>query len=305
MAISVFEPISPAISRTRWMLFSPFDLNKWLVLGFCAFLAGLGEGGGGKFNFRTSWPGHDVEPAVDWVREHIGVIVAVAIGVYLLGFLIYLVMVWLGSRGKFMFIEGVVRNRGAVAEPWREFRPQGNSLFRFRLCIALIAFALVALLLTACGLLAWHDVQRKEFGASAIAAIVGFFVGALPIWLVMWVVHLFAADFIVPVMYLRRTTVTEAWRIFYRELLQGRGGTFALYFVARAVISLIVIGLATMVVCMTCCCAAIPYVGSVILLPLTVFVRSYSLFYIEQFGPAWRILSAPLEVQAEPIEPEQ
>jgi len=41
--------------------------------------------------------------------------------------------------------------------------------------------------------------------------------------------------------------------------------------------------------CLTCCLAAISYVGTVILLPLLVFVRCYSLYFIEQFGPHWLI----------------
>ena len=44
--ISVAEPVSPALERVKLMLFQPFDLGKWFVIGFCAWLAFLGEGGG-------------------------------------------------------------------------------------------------------------------------------------------------------------------------------------------------------------------------------------------------------------------
>jgi hypothetical protein len=40
--------------------------------------------------------------------------------------------------------------------------------------------------------------------------------------------------------------------------------------------------------CMTCCLVAIPYIGSVILLPITVFFAAYVLEYIQQFGPEWQ-----------------
>jgi len=40
--------------------------------------------------------------------------------------------------------------------------------------------------------------------------------------------------------------------------------------------------------CATCCCAAcifaIPYIGTVALLPIFVFKRSYSLYYFAQYG---------------------
>jgi hypothetical protein len=50
--------------------------------------------------------------------------------------------------------------------------------------------------------------------------------------------------------------------------------------------------------CLTCCLAAIPYLGSVILLPLLVFDRAYPLYFLEQFGPEWRFFgpaSSPAE----------
>ena len=41
MQISFVEPLSRAWERMRRMLFSPFELGRWLVLGFSAWLAGL------------------------------------------------------------------------------------------------------------------------------------------------------------------------------------------------------------------------------------------------------------------------
>jgi len=49
--------------------------------------------------------------------------------------------------------------------------------------------------------------------------------------------------------------------------------------------------IAALMICLTLCLAALPYLGSVILLPLTVFLRSYSLYFIEQFGSEWRVFS--------------
>ena len=37
--------------------------------------------------------------------------------------------------------------------------------------------------------------------------------------------------------------------------------------------------------CVTCCIAALPYIGAVILLPVYVFRRSYSIGFLSQFGP--------------------
>jgi len=45
--ISVTEPLTLAYDRMKLVLFQPFDPGKWFVIGFCAWLAGLGESGAG------------------------------------------------------------------------------------------------------------------------------------------------------------------------------------------------------------------------------------------------------------------
>jgi hypothetical protein len=40
-------------------------------------------------------------------------------------------------------------------------------------------------------------------------------------------------------------------------------------------------------ICATCCIGALPYVSSVLFLPITVFFTCYALCYIQQFGNDW------------------
>src|SRR5688572_17576900 len=62
MAISVGKAVTRALARTRYVLFSTFDLSKWLALGFCAFLSQCDAGGSnGGFNF-TNLPGNIPRP---------------------------------------------------------------------------------------------------------------------------------------------------------------------------------------------------------------------------------------------------
>jgi hypothetical protein len=41
--------------------------------------------------------------------------------------------------------------------------------------------------------------------------------------------------------------------------------------------------------CIAGCLMALPYVGTVALLPVLVFKRSYSIYYLAQFGPAYNV----------------
>src|SRR4029453_6526699 len=120
------------------MLFQPFDLKKWLVIGFAAWLANLGAGGGGGGTFN--YPDNEREEAHK-LNETIGQIpqpvlitgICVLICVVLL--LIVLFM-WLRARGRFILVDCIVRNRAAITEPWKEFRGEGKAFFLFHLIVA-------------------------------------------------------------------------------------------------------------------------------------------------------------------------
>ena len=148
--IEIFKPFGEAFELTKKILFQPFDLGKWCVIGFAAFLAHLGGG----FNFRYNWnrrarwqdfPGaqgfidaiHQIPP---WLLiMGVSFLVALILGITVL-------FAWLRARGYFMFIDCIVKNRGAIAEPWREFRKEGNSYFLFSLLVGCGFIILIALL---------------------------------------------------------------------------------------------------------------------------------------------------------------
>ena len=299
MAISVTEPIGWALTRTGRMLFKPFEWRKWFVLGFCAWLANLGEGGGANFNPGGGGPGRrsgggpgPFDPVLDWGREHVGLVILVAV-VALVAFLaIGLVLTWLSSRGKFMFLDGVVRNRGAVVEPWHRFRTPGNSLFGFRVAFGLAALAVVLLIAGAGLAIAWPDIQAERFGVMAVAAIVVTSLLLIPAMLVLVLIGALLKDFVVPVMYLRGVRALAAWGILWREVLPGHVGKIVLFYLMRIVLGLGIAVVAIVATCFTCCLTIIPYLGTVILLPIFVFMRSYSVYFLQQFGPGWQFFPA-------------
>jgi hypothetical protein len=43
--IEIFKPFGEAFELMKKILFQPFDLKKWFVIGFAAWLANLGGGG--------------------------------------------------------------------------------------------------------------------------------------------------------------------------------------------------------------------------------------------------------------------
>jgi len=107
-------------------------------------------------------------------------------------------------------------------------------------------------------------------------------------------VSLFLDSFVVPVMYKDGIGAVEAWRRFV-PTIERHFGAFVLYglFVLALVVmvgaGVIAVGL------MTCCIGlllvALPYFGTVILLPLIVTYRAFSLEFLAQLGPGFAILA--------------
>ena len=88
-------------------------------------------------------------------------------------------------------------------------------------------------------------------------------------------------------MYLRRNRCLSAWKEL-GTLISDHVGTFILYFLFQIVMAIAIAVLVFGVIIITCCIAGclmiIPYVGTVLLLPVLMFKRCYSLYFLAQFG---------------------
>jgi len=293
--INVVEPVSPALERVKRVLFQPFDLGKWFVIGFCAWLACLGEGGGGGFNFQVPVGGgnhggaefrHDFEQAKNFVLGNLEWIIPLAAFVVVIGLGLGLLILWLNSRGKFMFLHCVALDRAEVSKPWSQFAHQGNSLFRFRFGLGLIGWVFTMPLVALIIVLIFRMVQRGEPDAGGILGAVGLGLVLIGLAIVFAIIHKLTMDFAVPIMFLRRNRCLQAWRELW-TLLSSNAGQFILYFLFSIVLAM-AINLMVMVVmiatCCFCCLMLLPYVGTVLLLPVLMFKRCYSLYFLAQFG---------------------
>jgi len=135
--ISITEPIQPAIAHTRRILFEPFSAKKWFVLGFSAFLAQLGSGGGSyrfngnPFDHSSRGSGPDFSPVTAWISEHLALVIALGVVLFICILAMAVLFQWLSSRGQFMFLDGVVRDRAEIVESWSRFQQPGDqSAFR-------------------------------------------------------------------------------------------------------------------------------------------------------------------------------
>jgi len=308
-AISVIKPISPAIEKVKTILFKPFEIGKWFTIGFCAWLALLGQKGA---NFHANFPcnnfcrlGTPLGRVKNVFSEHFLLIVVLASFGLLIGLAVMITLLWLNSRGRFMFLYCVAENKAEVKMPWHNFRKPANSLWLFKLISGFIVFiclALCAAMITLTVILLTKSYGRIR--AAEILAIVCLALVTALIAIASALFFKFTNDFVIPIMYLRPCSCTDAWHRFL-QILSSRKGAFALYILFQIVISMVIVAILIALVFGTCCCAAlflvIPYVGTVLMLPLLVFKRAYSLYYLGQFGPDFNVFAPPATAQ----QPEQ
>ncbi len=300
--ISVIDPIGPAFEKVKTILFRPFDLGKWFVIGFCAWLAYLGKGGGGGNGGGRGGGPHNAREAFGeakgFVLENLGWIIPVALIGVMLIIVIWLVLTWLSSRGRFMFLHCVAENKAEVKVPWTKFQQHANSLFLFRIVLGLIGFAAIGLPCLLAGGLIAITIANNGFVAAAVLGIVMIVLMIVAISIIFALISKFTMDFVVPIMSLRTTSCTAGWREFL-TILSVNKAHFALYILFQIVIGLAIGAIVLTAVFVTCCCAAcilaLPYIGTVLMLPVLVFKRAYSLLYLQQFGPEFDVFGPEIE----------
>jgi hypothetical protein len=271
------------------MLLKPFRIETWLVLGFAAFLSEWlsggwsnlmsGRGGGGpRFQYQVD--------RFEWIRELL-VWGPLLVMILLAALAVALVFQWLGARGKFVFLDGVLHERAAIVEPWKRFARLGNSLFLWKLgfwIVTGIVVGGVVVSMIGTGVLAFLGLRTPVAVAPplALGILLSMLLGVLFAFVLLMV-----DDFVVPLMHRYGIGVLDAWRRFL-PLLRRELGPFVLYglFVLLLYMGMVVIiaaiGFAT-------CCVGFfltltPYLGQVVLLPIYTTFRGLGPEFLSQFG---------------------
>jgi hypothetical protein len=327
MAISVTDPIGPAMERVKHVLFAPFRFKKCLVIALGAWLWLAGEGGLG-FSFPTNFfssrggggpggPGirFDVakilREAWAWISANMyWLLPVVLVGIAIL-FAFYLLNRWLAARGTFIFFDNIVNDDTRIAAPWRDFRELAWSLFRFRILWDLLVFNVGLAWLVVVGALLWPDFKNfvinghYDLTGWTWAAIIVGALGMMVTTVLMWFFRGIVFRLAIPVMFVRRMKAWPAVKTAWRELFVPHKGACLGYFLfstVTVVVRQICLMVATMVALLGTCCTLycvlfIPVIGqyafvyplSLLSLPVLVFDRSYVLHFISQFGPDYQI----------------
>lgn len=227
--MDVVQGFGPAWERMAQVLFRPFELKKWLALGFISLIAYAGSGNFNVGNWGNNGGGnHDKSLSLLGTPDIVSVIgasaavIAAVVALVALGIL----WSWLASIFHMIYIDDITRNSGAVREPFARLKGLGTSYFLWRLVFGfIILFALG--ILVALPLVAVFVPNGVGVPAKVIAVIWAVFVG-LGIIFFGVLADVFARDFVTATMYVRGIRIMEAWRIVL-PILRANVGQIALY----------------------------------------------------------------------------
>jgi hypothetical protein len=313
-----------AWERMMVILFRPFDLGKWCVIGFSAFLAGLLSGGNGGNGFNPSSYRQNFNPSANFTTPEVQlhqfqtnlspyfvgiqtgliILMAGAIFIFILAFIALLY--WLGARGQFLFLDNIVRNRGAIAWPWSYYARRANQVFVFYLIFMAITFGMVLVLVVPIVLLSIPLIQHSQWpqGGALFALVTLALVYLAAITVLSCLLFIFR-EWGVALMFRNGLTARAAFGE-TMELWRRHPGSLVLFILLRIALWIALFIVSILACCFTCCLAILPYIGTIVLLPALIYIRCFSLDCLAQFGPArdvWTVDVPPVETSLNPPPP--
>jgi hypothetical protein len=226
--LSAAEAVSPALSRTKRLLFQPFQWGTYLKL--CA-VAVFTEGLYNSFNSSRNNHGYSQSapsfPVPGLSAGFIAATIAIAIAAIILGFLIFYVVV----RLRFALFHCLVHQTTSIAPGWQLYREQAGRFFVFNIAIGIVymiiaAAAVVPFVLRFIRLYREsHAAGRVDFG-ELFSLVLPFLPVILLLIFLAVLVDLVVRDFMMPHIALENTPVVEAWEAALAKIAADKGAFF-------------------------------------------------------------------------------
>ena len=238
--LSATEAISPAIARTKLILFKPFRPGRTWKLAATGYL-------GGMSSVFLPFPLIYLIciPIFRRADAPSSVITALVITVAVM-MTIYLAIFYLGSRLRFAFFDIVLHRGEFVAPAWTKYGSQSGKWTLFKLAVGLVFLSLLAIPLypIAQTLIATftsiHFVQGQDPPPAfmgAIFTVYGLFFALYIVIGLFTLANSLMSDFIVPSLALENTTLAEAFHRLGR-LLRNEPGAVCFYALMKFVLFL-------------------------------------------------------------------
>ncbi len=247
-AMSAVDAISPAVLRTKDLLFRPFRWGTFLKLGLVALLT---EGLGSNFNSSSrskSGGGGGGSSSngglmISSLRDIPPIRIAEFVAAILLVCVIAAAIFYLITRLRFAFFHCLVHNTKLIRPGWELYKEQASRFFWLNIGVAacfLLLVGLIAIPFAAGFWRVFHDMQPG--GHPNIPMLLGLILPLLPIifCLVVLGVALDIAlrDWMLPHMALEDASAGEAWSSVWARI-SAEKGQFFVYAILRLVLPIV------------------------------------------------------------------
>ncbi|WP_255198637.1 DUF7544 domain-containing protein [Halorarius litoreus] len=239
MALSATQRLDDAFDATKALLL-PFDASTWVRLAVMVFfIGGLGGGlsGGSNVGGGGGTGGVDAGgvPSPDRLLDGFQPLFGPGIGLLVValvvvGLLVGLLFLYVGSVMEFVFVEALVTREAVVRERFSARRWQGTRLFGFRIVLFLLVAALV-------GAAAALGLALQGPGIRVLAVLFAIPV-LLVVGLVAAVINGFTTVFVVPIMLEERCGVLAGWRQL-RPAIRAQLDEFGVYLLLSVILGAI------------------------------------------------------------------
>ena len=147
---------------------------------------------------------------------------------------VMLFFMWLGSRFQFVWFHAIVHNDAAITKPFRDYRKEGNSLFK----LSIVVGSLVLIFLGLLGTWVYFGLASAGFfkhstasTAGAIVSLAGAFIVFIAGVILVCVWSIFVDHLVVPIMALNRETYLPSWNKFSKIYENNKGDCWLYLFV--------------------------------------------------------------------------
>lgn len=192
---------------TKTVLFRPFKFKKWIFLCIIVLLAAEFSG----CNLNLNYPAEKTKqvcpaPIVqrpDWL---IPLIIALAI----IGLVLTIFFLWLYSRFSFIFLSSIIKNDASIKGPFKENKREGNSFFRWNILFSLgviIIFSIMVLILIG-------GINLLGSTPALWKVLLVILWGLLLIFLIITLIliNVTVHDLVLPIMYKDKIGIIKGWQ---------------------------------------------------------------------------------------------
>ena len=235
----------------------------------------------------------------------------IGVPLFLLSLALILVIVWITSRGRMMFISALADDtqQFSLREKWRESRVTGNSLFKYSVTVGILSLLFVLLFCPAFYFLlhpitkAWIAAPDAPIApAPAIFSLLLTFCIAIPFIFVLGTFK----EFGTLLMFRRQITAWPAFKQVFALVAANIWPILKYYiFVYFATVATcICLILLFIVTCCLCCLWVailwLPYLWAVVFLPLLVLYQYFAMEFAKQFGDDYNVYQKDAPREAVP-----